>query len=78
MQFQTAANVDGWFLPTDVYTIYANGKQNDVPMLIGSNSDEGTMFTPPTVTLQSFHDSGRAAIRKGCRGVSEGVSGQLE
>ena len=52
--FQTAANVDGWLLPTDVYTIYANGKQNDVPMLIGSNSDEGTMFTPATVTAQSF------------------------
>jgi para-nitrobenzyl esterase len=46
--------VDGWLLPTDVYTIYANGKQNDVPMLIGSNSDEGTMFTPATVTAQSF------------------------
>ena len=55
--FQTAANVDGWFLPTDVYTIYADGKQNDVPMLIGSNSDEGTMFTPPSVNLQSFHQT---------------------
>ncbi len=25
--FQSAANVDGWLLPTDVYTIFANGKQ---------------------------------------------------
>jgi para-nitrobenzyl esterase len=55
-QFQTAANVDGWFLPSDVYTIYSNGKQNDVPMLIGSNSDEGTMFTRGPVTVKSFHD----------------------
>src|SRR5580704_15573733 len=53
-QFQTAANVDGWFLPSDVYTIYQNGKQNDVPMLIGSNSDEGTMFTQPNVNAASF------------------------
>jgi para-nitrobenzyl esterase len=37
-------NVDGWSLPEDVYTIYAKGKQNDVPVLIGSNADEGTMF----------------------------------
>jgi para-nitrobenzyl esterase len=43
--FQTAANVDGWLLPTDVYTIYTNGKQNDVPTIAGSNNDEGTMFT---------------------------------
>ncbi len=48
VQFQTAANVDGWFLPQDVYTIYSSGKQSDVPTIIGSNSDEGTMFTRPT------------------------------
>jgi para-nitrobenzyl esterase len=50
--FRTGANVDGWLLPNDVYTVYKEGKQNDVPMLIGSNSDEGTMFTrgPLTVT----------------------------
>jgi len=53
--FQTAANVDGWLLPSDVFTIYANGKQNDVPMLIGSNNDEGTMFTRGA-TAKSFHD----------------------
>jgi para-nitrobenzyl esterase len=49
--------VDGWCLPEDVYTIYAKGKQADVPLLIGSNADEGTMFTPATVTLQSMKDS---------------------
>jgi len=48
--------VDGWCLPEDVYTIYANGKQADVPLLIGSNADEGTMFTPATVTLQSMKE----------------------
>src|SRR5579883_448639 len=53
-QFQTAANVDGWFLPDDVYTIYAKGKQSDVPTIIGSNNDEGTMFTPPTTTAATF------------------------
>jgi para-nitrobenzyl esterase len=49
--------VDGWCLPEDVYAIYIKGKQADVPLLIGSNADEGTMFTPATVTLQSMKDS---------------------
>ncbi|MBZ5602571.1 MAG: carboxylesterase family protein [Acidobacteriia bacterium] len=53
--FQTAANVDGWFLPGDVYTIFSQGKQSDVPLLIGSNNDEGTMFTPPTTKAATFH-----------------------
>ena len=53
----TGPVVDGKSLPEDVYTIYAKGRQNDVPVLIGSNADEGTMFTPATVTLQSLKDS---------------------
>ncbi len=52
--FQAAANVDGWFLPEDVYTIFAKGKQSDVPLLIGSNNDEGTMFTPASANAASF------------------------
>lgn len=55
--FQTAANVDGWFLPQDVYTTFSTGKQSDVPLLIGSNSDEGTMFTPPNVKLATFRET---------------------
>ena len=51
--------VDGWSLPEDVYAIYAKGKQNDVPVLIGSNADEGTMFTPATMTLQAMKDQAR-------------------
>ena len=38
-------NVDGWMLPHDVYTIFAAGKQNDVPILIGSNADEAKSLT---------------------------------
>jgi para-nitrobenzyl esterase len=54
--FQTAANVDGWFLPQDVYSIYSSGKQSDVPTIIGSNSDEGTMFTQANTTGASFRE----------------------
>ena len=39
-------NVDGWLLPTDVRTIFAKGKQNDVPLLAGSNANEGTTLAP--------------------------------
>jgi para-nitrobenzyl esterase len=40
--------VDGWFLPDDPANIFAQGKQNDVPILVGSNKDEGTFFSQPT------------------------------
>lgn len=35
---------DGYVLPEDTYAIFAEGKQNDVPVLVGSNSDEGTVL----------------------------------
>ena len=47
-------NVDGWLLPDQVYAIFAAGKQNDVPTLIGSNANEGTAFTPATVKAEGF------------------------
>ena len=39
-------NVDGWLLPRDVYTIFAEGKQNDVPVIVGSNANEATTLAP--------------------------------
>ena len=33
--------VDGWFLPQDIYTIYSQGKQNDISLLTGNTNDEG-------------------------------------
>ena len=41
------AVVDGWVLPQSVYSIFAEGKQNDVPVMVGSNANEGTIFAPP-------------------------------
>ena len=35
-------NVDGYFLPEDVYSIYAAGRQLHVPLLAGWNADEGS------------------------------------
>jgi para-nitrobenzyl esterase len=39
--------VDGWLLPQSVYSIFAAGKQNDVPIIVGSNANEGSIFPPP-------------------------------
>jgi para-nitrobenzyl esterase len=47
-------DVDGYVLPEDVYTIFSKGKQNDVPLLIGSNADEGTMFSPVGLKADDF------------------------
>ena len=37
-----AACVDGWVFPEEIAAIYAAGRQADVPVLVGSNADEGT------------------------------------
>jgi len=36
--------VDGYVVPDDQFTLYEQGKFNDVPVLIGYNSDEGASF----------------------------------
>ena len=60
--------VDGWVLPEEVYAIYSKGKQNDVPVLIGSNADEGTAFTPSPFTIELF---GKEAQRRFGRQAEE-------
>jgi len=50
--------IDGWFIPEDVGTAFAEGKQSDVPLLDGSNQDEGTFFLQPT-TAQKFVERAR-------------------
>lgn len=38
--------VDGYVIPDDQHKLYEAGKYNDVPVLIGYNSDEGLSFMP--------------------------------
>lgn len=66
--FDSVANADGWVLPTITIDRFRNGAQNDVPTLIGSNADEGTIFAPESITAASFRrsaqrDFGAAADR---------------
>ena len=39
--------IDGYLLPGDYREIFGNHRQNDVPLLLGSNSDEGVIFSQP-------------------------------
>jgi para-nitrobenzyl esterase len=38
---QMGAVVDGWVLPQDVHSAFLSGKQNDVPMIVGSMAADG-------------------------------------
>jgi len=46
--------VDGYLLPADIYTIFKEGKQNDVPLLAGYNADEGTAFASWNGNVEAF------------------------
>jgi para-nitrobenzyl esterase len=50
------ANVDGWFLPETVAAIFERGKQNDVPILIGSTAGEETSPRLPAVTADALRE----------------------
>ncbi len=39
-----SAVVDGWVIPEQPAVVFAQGKQAAVPILVGSNADEGTRF----------------------------------
>ena len=38
--------IDGWVIPDDQYTLYEQKRFNDIPVLIGYNSDEGASVLP--------------------------------
>ena len=54
--------LDGYVLPVNPAEQFAKGRQNDVPLLAGSNADEGTLFAyrvQPQPTPGSFVDQVR-------------------
>lgn len=46
--------VDGWVLPQQIVTIFSQGKQNDVPIIVGYNSDEGTTLAPQGANMKAM------------------------
>ncbi len=45
--------VDGWVLPQEISEIFAQGQQNDVPLIAGYNADEGTTLAPQAANLKA-------------------------
>jgi para-nitrobenzyl esterase len=61
--FDIGPNLDGYFLPADVESIYAQGAQSHVPLLAGFNADEAKMmilFSPQKPTAKSFAEQAQA------------------
>ena len=48
-QGRTRAIVDGWVFPEEIANIYAAGRQHAVPVIVGSNADEGTTLAGTAV-----------------------------
>jgi para-nitrobenzyl esterase len=46
--------VDGCVIVDDQYKLYEQGKYNDVNILIGANSDEGSMFARPAASTDEY------------------------
>jgi para-nitrobenzyl esterase len=49
--------VDGWIVPEDLSKTFAEGRQNKVPVLVGSNGNEGGSFGPPggaNITVEAW------------------------
>jgi para-nitrobenzyl esterase len=61
----TRAIVDGYVLSQDVYTIFSQGKQNDVALLVGNNSDEGTALAPQGAYVKAAQFASGAQTRFG-------------
>lgn len=54
--FSARPNVDGWVLPAEIRTIFAQGKHNDVPTIVGSNRDEMTTLTSPAAIPETMSE----------------------
>jgi para-nitrobenzyl esterase len=55
----TTAVLDGHVLPRSMYDALAEGKQNDVPLLIGYNADEGASFLGEPLGRAAYEESVR-------------------
>ena len=55
-KFRSSPNVDGWVLPDEIRNIFAKGKQNDVPVIVGSNANEMTTLTVPATVPKTIED----------------------
>ncbi len=81
--FRTQENVDGWVLPTEIWTIFAEKTHNNVPVLVGSNANEMTSLATPAMQPASFDDFKRRIAQQYGRLAAEfetvyGVKGEAD
>ena len=57
--------VDGYVLPSNPYTILSRGQENQVPILVGSNGDEGTLLGRPPASAAAFLEQARLQYGEG-------------
>jgi para-nitrobenzyl esterase len=53
-EIQFDAIVDGWVIPDQPARIFSEGRQLSVPVLVGSNADEATVFGPGPATIPAY------------------------
>jgi len=53
-RLQFDAIVDGWVVPEQPAKLFAEGRQAHIPVLVGSNADEATVFGPGPQTLSEY------------------------
>ena len=53
-QDSRGVTIDGWLLPDSPERIFETGRQNDVPILIGSNDDEGAAFGQAVPSVEAW------------------------
>jgi para-nitrobenzyl esterase len=55
-KFRTSPTVDGWVLPDEIRNIFAQGKHNDVPVIVGSNANEMTSLVAPMAVPKTMEN----------------------
>ena len=63
--------VDGWVLPDQIVSLYQEGRHNAVPLILGSNRDEGTNLTLGRVPADA--ETLRQALRERFGPLAEDV-----
>ena len=56
--FRSQENVDGWVLPDEIRSIFANRRQHNVPVIVGSTADEMSPFNVAQTAPRSWKISG--------------------
>jgi para-nitrobenzyl esterase len=58
--------VDGWILPDDINELYEKGRQQDLPLIVGTNAAEGTIFVAnsPIKTVDQYRTAAKALYGK--------------